>query len=71
VMFTTGEGAGIAWDAEEFVDRVGAREGASPDEAREHVTAVFAALRDAVTPGEFDDMTTQLDKSYGQLLPAG
>jgi uncharacterized protein (DUF2267 family) len=71
VNFTTSEGAGIAWDAEEFVDRVGAREGVSPDEAREHVTAVFAALHDAITPGEFGDIATQLDKTYKQLLPVG
>jgi uncharacterized protein (DUF2267 family) len=71
VELTTGEGAGIRWDADEFVAKVAAREGCSPEQAREHVRAIFAALRDAVTPGEFDDITSQLDRSYRELLPEG
>lgn len=71
VELTTGEGAGIGWDADEFVAKVAAREGCSPERAREHVRAIFAALRDAVTPGEFDDITSQLDRSYRELLPEG
>jgi uncharacterized protein (DUF2267 family) len=71
VELTTGEGAGIRWDADEFVAKVAAREGCSPEQAREHVHAIFAALRDAVTPGEFDDITSQLDRSYRELLPEG
>jgi uncharacterized protein (DUF2267 family) len=34
------------------------REGRSPEQAREHVRAIFAVLRDAVMPGEFDDITS-------------
>ena len=64
VELTADEGAGIRWDADEFVTKVAAREGCSPEQAREHVRAIFAALRDAVTPGEFDDITSQLDRSY-------
>jgi uncharacterized protein (DUF2267 family) len=71
VTFTTGAGAGIDWKADEFVEKVADREGASPEEAREHVRAIFAALRDALTPGEFDDIVAQLDKSYRALLPEG
>ena len=71
IEFTTGEGAGVRWDADEFVAKVAQREGCSPEQAREHVKAVFAALRDAVTPGEFDDITSQLDRSYRALLPQG
>jgi uncharacterized protein (DUF2267 family) len=71
VTFTTGAGAGIDWKADEFVEKVADREGASPEEAREHVRAIFAALRDALTPGEFDDIAAQLDKSYRALLPEG
>ena len=69
VELTADEGAGIRWDADEFVAKVAAREGCSPEQAREHVRAIFAALRDAVTPGEFDDITSQLDRSYRELLP--
>ena len=71
VAFTTGAGAGVHWNAEDFVARVADREGASPEEAREHVRAVFAALSDAVSPGEFEDIVSQLDRSYQALLPAG
>src|SRR3954453_14977848 len=71
VELTTGEGAGIGWDADEFVAKVAAREGCSPKQAREHVRAILAALRDAVTPREFDDLTSQLDRSYRELLPEG
>jgi uncharacterized protein (DUF2267 family) len=60
---------GAHWNADEFVGRVADREGASPDEAREHVRAIFAALRDGIAPGELDDITSQLDRSYRQLLP--
>jgi uncharacterized protein (DUF2267 family) len=69
VELTAGEGAGIRWDADEFVAKVAAREGCSPEQARDHVRAIFAALRDAVTPGEFDDIVSQLDRSYAELLP--
>jgi uncharacterized protein (DUF2267 family) len=71
IELTAGEGAGIRWDADEFVAKVAAREGSSPEQAREHVQAIFAALRDAITPGEFDDITSQLDRSYRALLPQG
>jgi uncharacterized protein (DUF2267 family) len=71
VELTADEGAGHRWDADEFVAKVAAREGCSPEQAREHVRAIFAALRDAVTPGEFDDITSQLDRSYRELLPDG
>jgi uncharacterized protein (DUF2267 family) len=69
VELTAGEGAGVRWDANGFVEKVAAREGCSPEQAREHVRAIFAALRDAVTPGEFDDVASQLDRSYRELLP--
>src|SRR5689334_2504560 len=71
VELTAGEGAGIHWEVDEFVAKVAAREGCAPEQAREHVRAIFAALRDAVTPGEFDDITSQLDRSYRKLLPEG
>jgi uncharacterized protein (DUF2267 family) len=70
VTFTTGAGEGVHWNAGEFVERVADREGAPPEPARDHVRAIFAALRDALTPGEFDDIATQLDHTYQALLPA-
>lgn len=35
----------------------------SPDEARIRIRAVFGTIREAVTPGEFDDVA-QLDPEY-------
>jgi uncharacterized protein (DUF2267 family) len=53
---------------DEFVDRV-ARELQLPhEEARERVRAVFATLREAVTPGEFEDVLSQLDRKYADLI---
>lgn len=71
VELTSEAGAGVRWNADEFVAKVADREGCPPERAREHVQAIFAALRDAVTPGEFDDITSQLDRSYEALLPQG
>lgn len=71
VELTAFAGAGVHWDADEFVAKVAAREGCPPARAREHVRAILAALRDAISPGEFDDIGNQLDRSYEALLPQG
>jgi uncharacterized protein (DUF2267 family) len=53
---------------DEFVDRI-ARELELPRvEARDRVRAVFSVLREAVTPGEFEDVLSQLDRDYVELL---
>jgi uncharacterized protein (DUF2267 family) len=53
---------------DEFVDRI-ARELQLPEEeARDRVRAVFGVLREAVTPGEFEDVLSQLDRKYAELL---
>lgn len=53
---------------DEFVDRI-ARELQLPEEeARDRVRAVFGELREAVTPGEFEDVLSQLDRKYAELL---
>lgn len=59
-----------AFDLEEFVRRVAERERVSPEEAREHVRAVFVALGLAVAPGELRDMLAQLPRDYEPLLRA-
>jgi uncharacterized protein (DUF2267 family) len=53
---------------QEFVRRVAEREGATPEEAREHARGVFATLREAVTDTEFADMTAQLRDEYAAIL---
>jgi uncharacterized protein (DUF2267 family) len=52
---------------EQFVSRVAEREAVSPDEAREHVRAVFATLREAIPHKEFLDVTAQLPHEYAAV----
>jgi uncharacterized protein (DUF2267 family) len=53
---------------EEFVARVASELDIPEEEARARVHAVFATIREAVTPGEFDDVMSQLDRDYAGLL---
>jgi uncharacterized protein (DUF2267 family) len=53
---------------EEFLRRVAEREGASPEEAREHARAVFVTLREAVGDDEFFDVTAELPDEYVREL---
>jgi len=55
-------------DPDEFVERVASELGISPEEARERVRGVFDVLRDAVTPGELEDVLSQLDREYAELI---
>jgi uncharacterized protein (DUF2267 family) len=57
-----------AFDLEEFVRRVMGDAGVPAEQARAAVAAVFATLRDAVTPGEFEDVLAQLPKEYREVL---
>jgi uncharacterized protein (DUF2267 family) len=52
----------------EFVRRVAERGNVTPEEARSGVAAVLTALRDAVTPGEFDDVTSPLPSDNRALV---
>jgi uncharacterized protein (DUF2267 family) len=53
---------------ERFLRHVAEREGVAPDEAREHTRAVFATLREAVTPKEWFDVTSQLPAEFTVVL---
>ncbi|MDT5098043.1 MAG: hypothetical protein QOC76_1780 [Mycobacterium sp.] len=53
-----------AFSFEEFVERTAERAGTDVDVAEVAVVAVFATLRDAVTPGEFDDVLSQLPSDF-------
>jgi uncharacterized protein (DUF2267 family) len=55
---------------QEFVERVARDLGVAEDEARDRVRAVFGALREAVTEGEWDEVVGQLDKTYAPLISA-
>ena len=53
---------------DEFVDRVADELNVDADEARSHIRAVFATLREAVTRGELEDVLGQLEPEYADLL---
>jgi uncharacterized protein (DUF2267 family) len=60
-----------AMSADEFVARVADLEGdraPTVDDARRHVAATFATLRDAVNAGELHDVVAQLGDDYLPLL---
>jgi uncharacterized protein (DUF2267 family) len=61
-------GKAVPMDPGEFVDRIASELQLPQEEARDRVRAVFGALREAVTPGEFDDVLSQLDREYADLL---
>ena len=53
---------------EEFLQRVGEREGVNTDSAREHASVVIMVLRDAVTGGQLDDIRAQLPQEFAPLF---
>jgi uncharacterized protein (DUF2267 family) len=54
--------------SDEFVERVASSLDTTPEEARSRVRAVFGTIREAVTPGEFEDVLAQLDPEYADLI---
>jgi uncharacterized protein (DUF2267 family) len=58
------------FDVDEFVRRVAVRAGATLNEAWTGAAAALNTLSDAVTPGEFDDVLSQLPKEYRELVAA-
>jgi uncharacterized protein (DUF2267 family) len=52
----------------EFERRISDHESVTPDEARRHARAVFAALREAVGEKEFNDALAQLPDEFRVLL---
>jgi len=58
------------FDVDEFVRRVAERTGLDATDARARVAAVLSVLRDAVSPGEFDDVLSQLGREFAELIEA-
>jgi uncharacterized protein (DUF2267 family) len=56
------------FDVEEFVRRVAERGNVTREEARTGGAAVLTTLREAVTPGEFDGVASQLPSDYRMLI---
>jgi uncharacterized protein (DUF2267 family) len=57
-----------AFGADEFVRRVSDRAHIGPGPAEDGARAVLVTVREAVTPGEFDDLTSQLPQDYRTLV---
>ncbi|MCW2768139.1 MAG: hypothetical protein JWO11_4098 [Nocardioides sp.] len=53
---------------DEFIRRVADRAGTDPDSALKAQGAVFATIREAVSPGELDDIASQLPDDLRRLL---
>jgi uncharacterized protein (DUF2267 family) len=60
--------APTGWGPAEFVAWVADRLQVPPEEARERIRAVFAALREALSRGELEDILEQLDPPYADLI---
>ena len=60
-----------AFSLEEFLRRVGEREGVNADTARDHASAVITVLREAVTEGQLDDIRAQLPQEFAPLFQYG
>jgi uncharacterized protein (DUF2267 family) len=56
------------FDADEFVARLAEREGVGVETAERHASAVFTALRRAVTADAFADLTATLPEDFKPLL---
>jgi uncharacterized protein (DUF2267 family) len=56
------------FDADEFARRVSRRTGMNEADTGAGVLAVLATIRDAVTPGEFDDILSQLGREFAELV---
>jgi uncharacterized protein (DUF2267 family) len=57
-----------AFDVDEFVRRVSQRAHVDENTARTGAMATMTTVREAVTPGEFDDITSQLPQDYRELV---
>jgi uncharacterized protein (DUF2267 family) len=57
-----------AFDVDEFLRRVRERAHVDESTARTGAVATMVTVREAVTPGEFDDITSQLPQEYRELV---
>jgi uncharacterized protein (DUF2267 family) len=60
-----------AFSLEEFLARVGEREGVNTDTARNHASAVMTVLGEAVSGGQLDDIRAQLPQEFAPLFQYG
>lgn len=61
-------GYGEPYTLNQFLDRVGEREGVDTTEAASHVRAIFSLVQEVVTPGEMSDVRAQLPGDFAPLF---
>lgn len=66
--FLTSGTSNQKYEFDEFLQRIGEREGTDPQTARQHAEAVIEVLSEAVTEGEIEDVIEVLPKEYRQLF---
>lgn len=66
-----GEQQSDPFSLEEFYRRVAQKEGTEVADASRHARVVMEVVREAVTPGELDDVRSQLPAEYGPLFGEG
>jgi uncharacterized protein (DUF2267 family) len=59
-----------AFGIDEFLRRISERAGVDEGAAREAAQAVLTTVRDAITPGELDDVASQLPAEFRALVGA-
>lgn len=64
-------GEGARFGLRDFYDLVARREGIDTADAAYHVRAVASVLREAVSPGEWENMLAQLPPDLDQLMESG
>lgn len=66
-----GQARGVRFDLKDFYELVSKREGVDVPKAACHVRAVASVLREAVSPGEWEDVLAQLPTDYDRILESG
>ena len=61
-------GLGEPFSLDEFFRRVSVREGVDLPKAAFHARMVISVLREAISPGEIDDILSQLPPEYDRLF---
>jgi uncharacterized protein (DUF2267 family) len=64
-------GAGIRFSLDEFFQRISLKEGVELPQAVHHARAVIEVLTEAISPGEIDDLRSQLPSEFDPLFEAG
>jgi uncharacterized protein (DUF2267 family) len=64
-------GAGVRLSLDEFFQRISLREGVELPKAVNHARAVIKVLAEAISPGEIQDIRTQLPPEFEQLFDVG